>query len=221
MTRGKAVAKVDGTVVPKAPRRRQLRGAASPLSPQQVAAEDRQRRAWELRLAGATFLAIARELGIDGQNPEARARELVVAYRTRVRSIDLGAVTEERELMAARLDRMLLDLWQARARRVADGVEPGTTTPRYRTEVDGLVIDRIIRVMDRQAKLLGLDAADVRDDRRLELLAEQAEAIARALDAALLELGISEELRERGRVVLAASLRVIEGESVRLGDRAS
>lgn len=204
----------------KGPDKRGLKGAAIETSQRNVEAEERQRRAWELRLGGASLRQIAETLGIEGTNPEARARELVIAYRTKTRAMDAERAAEERELQASRLDRLLLDLWTARLRRVPTGEVDVTGKAVERTELDLGTFDRIVKVMERQAKLLGLDASDVRDDARLELLAEQAEAIARALDAALMELGLSEELRERGRTFVANQLRLIEGEAVRLGEKA-
>jgi len=198
-------------------------GSGEPTnSARRLAAEIRQRQAWELRLGGATLDEVARALGIvEVANPRAAAADLIDAWRRKVRTVDVALVNEEREMQASRLDRLLLDLWGNRMRRAAtsDRDEQGNRT--YRSEPDLLVFDRILRVLARQARLLGLDDEDTRDESRISILAEQAESIARALDDALVSMQVSEEQRLTARRTIAARLRVIEGEAVRLGERAS
>jgi hypothetical protein len=93
----------------------------------------KRERAVELRLAGATYHQIAKELGYNSHTSAMRAVEAAIARRTS----ESAALIKAQEL--ARLDQMLLGLWPA-ARRG-----------------DALAVDRVLRVMDRRARYLGLD----------------------------------------------------------------
>lgn len=99
------------------------------------AAENR-RLAVELRLAGATYDAIGQRLGISKQAVHKAVRRVLDETAQHVR--DEG--DRLRALEVRRLDALLLSLWQSRA------------SPR--------VADTIIRLFDRRAKLLGLDARE-------------------------------------------------------------
>ena len=124
----------------------------SKASEKRIAAAERRARALELRKAGFGYAMIARQLGYAG--PSGAYKAIATA---------LGALTREpaRELLElelARLDDLLLGLWvDARKGNVHK-------------------IDRVLKIMQRRADLLGLDAptrfADVTDVRR------DAEAIA-------------------------------------------
>lgn len=94
----------------------------------------KREKACELRLAGATYAQIAKELGYDA--PSSAARAVTAAIATR--ASESAGLVRAQEL--ARLDSMLLGLWPA-ARR-------GDTT----------AVDRVLRVMERRAHYLGLDA---------------------------------------------------------------
>ena len=103
-------------------------------TPHNVEVTDKERQALELRKAGASFDAIARQLGWADKSG---------AYRAVTRA--LAAVLNEdaedlRALDAERLDRLLLAVWKP----ALDG--------------DGKAWDRALRLLDQRARLLGLNA---------------------------------------------------------------
>lgn len=93
-------------------------------------------RAVELRKAGATYEQIGQQLGITRQSAHAHVVEAMrqVAQETSETAADVI------QLELARLDQMLTGLW-AQARQ---GVP--------------VAVDRVLRIMERRARLLGLDA---------------------------------------------------------------
>lgn len=96
-----------------------------------------RRRAWELRIAGLTQQQIGAKLGLSQSIVSrmlARAREDATAATHEVATI---ATAEQ----IARLDRMLVALWE----KVRNGNERA--------------VDTVLRIEERRAKLLGLDAA--------------------------------------------------------------
>lgn len=106
-------------------------------SDRQVQALDRTSRALELRKSGATFAHIANELGYANESG---------AYKAVMRALKKTLqepADEVRMLEVERLDSLLNGLWQRRH------------VPE--------ITDRILRIMERRAKLLGLDSP-VRSD---------------------------------------------------------
>ena len=99
-----------------------------------VQAHDRHLQALELRKAGATYQSIADKLGYSCAKGAHKA--VASALKATLREPADGV----RELEIARLDAMLLPLW----RRVQNG--------------DERAVDRVLKIMERRAKLLGLDA---------------------------------------------------------------
>ncbi|GGM77075.1 hypothetical protein GCM10012275_54630 [Longimycelium tulufanense] len=98
-----------------------------------IKAAEKRRQALELRKAGATYDQIAERLGFSSKS---RARESVIAA---LAELTLEPAREVLTLELERLDAMLLGLWrQARAG------DLGT-------------VDRVLKIMDRRAKYLGLD----------------------------------------------------------------
>lgn len=95
-----------------------------------------QLRALELRKAGLTFQQIADQLGIRKQS----AHEHVTVAMERLRAESDQAVRELVALEAARLDQLQAGLWRDAVR----GDVPAVTA--------------VLRVMERRARLLGLDA---------------------------------------------------------------
>lgn len=110
-------------------------------SPKRVTAAERKRLAVELRKAGATFEEIAGTLGADGRplfsNKGNAYRAVEQALKESVREPALQLI----ELEVQRLDLMLRALW-----------------PQVVSGKLGAV-DRALRVAERRARLLGLDAA--------------------------------------------------------------
>jgi hypothetical protein len=104
-------------------------------SPRRLAAAERHRKALELRLAGATFGSIARDLAYAN---EAGPRRAVAKAMARAQALATEKVDELRTLELERLDALQVALWPKRG------------NPR--------VTNAILRVMERRAKLIGLDA---------------------------------------------------------------
>jgi hypothetical protein len=99
-----------------------------------VASHERKLRALELRKAAVPYQQIADELGYRSASGAFNAVKAALKATLREPAEEL------RELELARLDAMLLPLW----RRVQRG--------------DEKAIDRALRIMERRARLLGLDA---------------------------------------------------------------
>lgn len=95
---------------------------------------DRQRRAVELRLAGANYDVIARQLEYAGPSSARYAVQ---------RGLEMAIIEPSEEVLRheiARLDRLMSGLW-AKA-----------------VKGDPSSVDRVLKIMDRRAKYLGLDA---------------------------------------------------------------
>lgn len=105
-------------------------------SPRALVALQRQQQAVELRRAGRSYREIARQVGIG----VASAHRLVAAAIAEARTTVQEDVVELRALELSRLDGMLGGLWPE-ARRGNLGA-----------------VDRVLKIMERRAKLLGLDA---------------------------------------------------------------
>jgi len=133
-----------------------------------VEAHTRQLQALELRKAGVTYEGIAKQLGY--KSPEAVFQAVKAAMKSSLNE----PANEIREMEVKRLDDMLLAMW-----------------PQVKNGNQGAV-DRSLRIMERRARLLGLDAPtkiaptdptgeheyrDLSDNERLE-------QIQRILDAA-------------------------------------
>src|SRR3990167_920992 len=106
----------------------------SPTSPRRLQAIERQRQALELRKAGASFESIAKQLGYADHKG---------AYKAIISAIHktLKAPADEvQELELLRLDAMFLGLW------------------RQAVAGDNFSIDRALKIMERRASLMGLDA---------------------------------------------------------------
>ena len=99
-----------------------------------ITAAEKQRRALELRKAGATFEQIADSLGYAF--PAAAAKAVKTALKRTIQE----PADEVRELELARLDAMLFAIWP----RVKQG--------------NLQAIDRALKIMARRAEYLGLDA---------------------------------------------------------------
>lgn len=105
-------------------------------SPRVAELSEHERKALDLRIAGKTFQQIA----------DAMATTRTTAYRWVVAALEKAdeamaeRAAEHRELEAQRLNALLASLWTN-----ALAGEPG-------------VVDRVLKIMERRAKLLGLDA---------------------------------------------------------------
>lgn len=112
----------------------------SKTSKRRLEAIGKQNRALELRIAGASLPEIAREVGYAGAPGAFKAIDTAIARQQH------QAAETVRKLELSRLDRMLLSLW------------PTIIDPKVPPAERVRVVDAIIRIMDRRAKYLGLDA---------------------------------------------------------------
>lgn len=106
-------------------------------SPAKARRLELQAKALELRRGGDGYEAIAEKLGIG----KSSAHRMVEAAMAGARAQISASVDELRADELTRLDGMLAKLW-----------------PKVTDDPDVAVIDRIIKIGERRAKLLGLDA---------------------------------------------------------------
>jgi len=111
----------------------------SKASVQTLRGRQREIACLELRMAGLTYRAIAAKLGIS----KSGAYHAVMRALRRLNEKSAEATAEVRTLEMQRLDDLLETLWPYRHK------------PTY--------VDRILRVMERRARLLGLDAPERRE----------------------------------------------------------
>ena len=108
----------------------------SKTSERRLAGADRQREALELRKAGATFEAIAKRLGYRG--PSGAYNAVMAGLRKTLQE----PADDLRKMELERLDALTLRSWSLASQGSLEA------------------IDRILRIMARRAKLLGLDAPE-------------------------------------------------------------
>ena len=123
------------------------------MKSESIPAAERQRRAFELHLAGVTYEQIASALGYASHSG---AHKAVSAY---VKQFRTEPTQELIAIESARIDR----LWRAIWERALGG--------------DLKALDRAIRLMDRRAKLLALDGAQKLDIELVIRQVAQAEGI--------------------------------------------
>ena len=104
-----------------------------------ITALERELQALELRKAGATYREIGNALGISDVGAAKALRRAI--RKLNERTVEQAAVVRRLEL--ERLDRMQLALWN----RATDIKNP-----------DLKAVDRVLKIMDHRAKLLGLYA---------------------------------------------------------------
>jgi DNA-binding CsgD family transcriptional regulator len=107
------------------------------LSPREAQALRRERDAIELRMAGATYEDIGEMLGMNKAGAQKAVKRAMEKLKQEI--IEGGDTLKAIEI--ARLDRMQEGIWK-----LATGKFP-----------DVKAIDMILKIMDRRAKLLGLD----------------------------------------------------------------
>lgn len=129
-----------------------------------IEATERQRQVLELRKSGLGFQAIADQLGYKDHSGAYRA------FRTALRKTLQEPADELRALEVDRLDTMLLGLW-----------------PKA-TRGDTWSVDRVLRIMERRAALLGLDAPAKREETLHVTFQRLAESVAKDLDLEPAEL---------------------------------
>jgi len=119
-----------------APKRKRGRPKRQTTAPRSVDCIDWHKTAVEMRTRGHTYQQIADACGVS----MSAAYKAVCTYLEQTRAIAREAAEEVRRLELDRLDRMLA----AFGPRAEDG--------------DGGAADRVLRIQERRAKLLGLDA---------------------------------------------------------------
>ena len=102
--------------------------------------EERKREALAMRLRGHNYAEIGDALGISAEG----ARLAVKRGMSEIRTESAETAIEVREQEAARLDRMLTTL-----ERMAESTEDASTLL--------AIQDRLLKIQDRRARLLGLD----------------------------------------------------------------
>ena len=108
----------------------------SPTAPKRANAAERRRKAVALRIAGATYEQIGRELGITSQAAWKHVTIALTAIRQKTaEDADVLRVTE-----LARLDAAQASIWP----RVVQG--------------DNQAIDRFLRISKRRGEITGIDA---------------------------------------------------------------
>lgn len=130
-------------------RKRQGKGE-SKTSPRLVKAKQKQARAVDLRLAGKSYAAIAKELGYANKSSAYKAVKTALESQTET------SVDEYRRVQNARLNEIHQALWTAVNE---EPPEDQDEKARQRWEQERLrAIGLIHKNMERRARLLGLDA---------------------------------------------------------------
>lgn len=162
------------------------RGSAAATSPAKLRGQERQRQALELRKAGSSYAEIAVALGYSSK---AAAYSSVVALLQR---LDVEAAGDMLTLELARLDTMQRVL----APRILQG------------ETDA--IHAALRVMERRARLVGLDYSEARQADAVEAMAiaytSQVAWLQTAMVAILARLNLSPEQQAEAPTVIAGYL---------------
>lgn len=130
---------VEEEVFPTDPPFEKSKSVGGKLSPKKIQVQMRQTQALEMRMAGATFVQIAERLNY--KNPMGARKAVEAGILRHVREPSETA----RELELERLDRLLMRLWP---RAMSPKIDP----PDYQA------VDRVMSIMSRRAKLMGLDA---------------------------------------------------------------
>jgi DNA-binding CsgD family transcriptional regulator len=113
--------------------KRTIKPARERTTPHNVEVTDKERQALELRKAGATLDQIAKQLGYA--DPSGVHRAITRALE----KIPVQAVADYRAIQNERLERLLLAVWQ------------------ISLAGDLKAVDRALRILDQQARLLGLN----------------------------------------------------------------
>lgn len=166
-------------------------GGSSVPSDEQL---EKERQCLELKRAGLPFDEIAARVGYSNRGSAYRAYQRAMA-----RTLQQPAA-EIRQLEADRLDRLQVALWT----KAMKG--------------DGWAVDRVLSIMERRARLLGLDHADGLAERQQRLDELQAALVVRALTGILDDLQLTPEQRLLVGQVVPARLRAIAAADVVLED---
>lgn len=185
----------------------------SPTSARKLAIADKHRKAADMRAKGYRLKEIAAECGYTSEGAALRAVE------AHLRRVDLPVAEEVRKAELARL----AALEDAIIRR-ASGAEPAQTliTDDGRAHILGTqdsALDRVVKIHERRARLLGIDAPTRVDSRTTFTIADMDEFVAsvRAIVkdvvltrcgaevAAEVDVAVGERIAGRGAVEAVAS----------------
>lgn len=155
------------------------RGRPRPPTPETLELE---RKVLELRRAGASFPDIEKQL----KTPHSTVYS---AYRRAIARTLREPAADVRALEADRLDRIQAAVWTKAMRG------------------DLAAVDRVLRVMERRAELLGLDHKHGIAERTLQMEADKVRLMAAAFAAALEAGDIDEGARQRMTRVFLGELR--------------
>lgn len=147
------------------------RGGATQTTSDETLA--RERRVLELRRAGMPFDRIAEAVGYAGRAPAH------TAYKRALKRTLQPVAAEVRELEADRLDQLQMTYWP----KAIAGDSAATAT--------------VLRIMERRARLLGLDHADGIAERAQLLDERMGELLVAGVLGALAELGLDQDVRAR------------------------
>lgn len=123
-------------------------------SPKAIKAAEMGLRALELRKAGATYETIAQMLGYSSKATAFNAVTRIMSQSKR------EATKEAFEMELRRLDDLMMTLW-----------------PLARAGDNMAAIDRVLRIMERRAKLLGLDAPEQSQQQIQQIIRVQYEEV--------------------------------------------
>jgi hypothetical protein len=163
---------------------------------------ERRRKALQLRLAGATLAQVGQQLGVS----ESRACRIVQdALDQTVRE----PADELRKLEVARLDQLWVEVTKILRRRhllISGGtvvLHPENDEQPLEDDAPALhAVDRLVRIMERRARLLGLDAPT-----KVSILSDEDKAaIVEAMERAMRELGLN---NAAAREVVGRHLRAV------------
>lgn len=143
----------------------------------------RENHVLELRRAGLSFERIAQEIGIGDRSTAHKI------YKRALGRVHQEPAAEIRQLEGDRLDRLQVAVW---TKALAGNMQ---------------AVDRVLRIMERRAKLLGLDHADGIAERQLQLEADKIRLVAVAFGRALDALDLTAEQRETAARILLSGLR--------------
>lgn len=149
----------------------------------------REKEVLELKRAGLSFDEIAARVGYTNRGTAHRAYQRAMA-----RTLQQPAA-EVRQLEADRLDRMQVALWSKALRG------------------DVGAVDRVLAIMQRRARLLGLDHADGLAERQTRLDELHAALVVQAITGILEDLQLTEKQRQLVGTVVPARLRAITSDA--------
>lgn len=175
-------------------------------------------RAIQLRIGGATFEQIA-NTPIDPENGDNRpmytSRQMAhkavsdALRETARETAEAGAELAALELQ--RLDSMHVSLWPgARPSRAVTCTHCNATMWR---EPDLGAVGRLLEISKRRSALLGIDAADLNDERMVALLEEQTALTRTAVSAAMEKAGVPADKQREVMQHAAAFLREAEAQA--------